>query len=98
MEEKIHKLGVIVPQRRRLSHLEIFKEKITKYLNEKEIDFELIIINQDEAKKFNRGMLLNIGFKWFGWLVFVLLRLIGFVIGVACVDVVVFVFVVIVSL
>ena len=64
MEEKIHKLGVIVPQRRRLPHLEIFKEKITKYLDEKGIEFELIIVNQDEAKQFNRGMLLNIGFKF----------------------------------
>ena len=64
MEEKSHKLGVIVPQRRRLEHLEIFKEKITNYLNERGIDFELIIVNQDEAKQFNRGMLLNIGFKF----------------------------------
>ena len=29
-----------------------------------DIDYEIIVINQDDAKLFNRGMLLNIGFKY----------------------------------
>ena len=58
-----NKLGVIVPYRNRHEHLITFKESITKYLESKNIDFELIIVNQDNAKLFNRGMLLNIGFK-----------------------------------
>jgi hypothetical protein len=56
------KLGVIVPYRNREQHLSEFKKKITKYLNKRGIDFELIIVHQDDAKLFNRGMLLNIGF------------------------------------
>jgi predicted glycosyltransferase involved in capsule biosynthesis len=61
--EENKKLGIIVPYRNREKHLKIFKEKIVKYLNARKIPYELIIVNQDNAKLFNRGMLLNIGFK-----------------------------------
>jgi hypothetical protein len=60
---KNKKLGVIVPYRNREEHLKIFKEKIVKYLSARKILYEIIIVNQDNAKLFNRGMLLNIGFK-----------------------------------
>ncbi len=60
----MHKLGVIVPYRNRYEHLQEFKENITNYLESKNIDFEIIIVEQDDAKLFNRGMLLNIGFKY----------------------------------
>jgi len=59
----MHKLGVIVPYRNRYEHLEIFKESITTYLSNRNINFEIIVVEQDDAKLFNRGMLLNIGFK-----------------------------------
>jgi beta-1,4-galactosyltransferase 1 len=59
-----NKLGVIVPFRNRHEHLAEFKKAITEYLTSKGIKFELIIIEQDDAKLFNRGMLLNIGFKY----------------------------------
>ena len=58
------KLGIVVPFRDRHEHLQIFKREIIKYLKSKKIDFELIVIEQDDAKNFNRGMLLNIGFKY----------------------------------
>ncbi len=58
------KLGVIVPYRNREEHLEEFKKKISDYLNKQGIPFELIIVHQDDAKLFNRGMLLNIGFTY----------------------------------
>lgn len=58
----MNKLGVIVPYRNRYDHLSRFKESIVSYLNSKSINFELIIVEQDNAKLFNRGMLLNIGF------------------------------------
>jgi len=58
------KLGVIVPYRNREEHLAIFKKEITRFLSSRKIPFELIIVNQDNAKLFNRGMLLNIGFKY----------------------------------
>lgn len=59
----MHKLGVIVPYRNRFDQLVIFKQKIVEYLKNQNIDFEIIVIEQDNAKLFNRGMLLNIGFK-----------------------------------
>lgn len=58
----LNKLGVIVPYRNRESHLIQFKESITKYLNDRAIPFELIIVEQLDDKPFNRGKLLNIGF------------------------------------
>jgi hypothetical protein len=60
MENK--KLGVIVPFRDRYEHLYAFKHSIINYLKQRSIPFELIIVEQDDAKSFNRGKLLNIGF------------------------------------
>lgn len=57
-----HKLGIIVPYRDRYEQLQKFKVAIKKYLNQKNIDYELIIVEQDSARTFNRGKLLNIGF------------------------------------
>lgn len=57
------KLGVIVPYRNRHEHNQFFLPEITKYLKKRKINYEIIIVNQDDAKLFNRGMLLNIGFK-----------------------------------
>lgn len=59
----MHKIGVIVPYRNRYEHLAEFKTHIVQYLKSHNIDFEIIIVEQDDAKLFNRGMLLNIGFK-----------------------------------
>jgi hypothetical protein len=59
----MHKLGVIIPYRNRYEHLAEFKTHIVEYLNKKNIQYELIIVQQDDARLFNRGMLLNIGFK-----------------------------------
>ena len=57
-----HKLGVIIPYRNRLEHLSRFLTCIKTYLNLRKINYEIIVINQDNGKQFNRGMLLNIGF------------------------------------
>ena len=59
----MHKLGIIVPFRNRYEHLAKFKSMVVEYLNKKNIQYELIIVEQDNAKLFNRGTLLNIGFK-----------------------------------
>lgn len=56
------KLGIIVPYRNRYDHLIIFKKRLKIFLKNKGIDYELIVIEQDDAKNFNRGKLLNIGF------------------------------------
>ncbi len=58
------KLGIIVPYRNRDEQLKKFKRLITRYLERTGIPFEIIIVHQDDAKQFNRGMLLNIGFKY----------------------------------
>lgn len=57
------KLGVIVPYRHRELQLPVFINTIGEYLDNQNIPHEIIVINQDDAKQFNRGMLLNIGFK-----------------------------------
>jgi hypothetical protein len=59
-----HKLGVIVPYRHRETQLSIFLNHITNYLDKYDIDYHIIVVDQDDAKQFNRGMLLNIGFKY----------------------------------
>jgi hypothetical protein len=58
------KLGIVVPYRNRFEHLVEFKDSIISYLeNNGYSNYEVIIVEQDNAKLFNRGMLLNIGFK-----------------------------------
>jgi hypothetical protein len=58
------KLGVIVPYRNRFEQLQEFKREIKKYLKRKNIPFEIFIVEQDNAKLFNRGALLNIGYTY----------------------------------
>ena len=57
------KLGIIVPYRDRPQQLYDFKLKISSYLLAQGIDYELIVVEQDADKSFNRGKLLNIGFQ-----------------------------------
>lgn len=57
-----HKLGIIVPYRNRYKQLIDFKKSIKRYFSSNEIDYELIIVEQDDGKAFNRGKLLNVGF------------------------------------
>jgi hypothetical protein len=59
----MEKLGIIVPYRNRYEHLQQFKKLIVEYLDSNSYDnYVIIIVNQDDAKLFNRGMLCNIGF------------------------------------
>ena len=58
----MHKLGVIVPYRNRPNQLKYFLKHIKLYLDKKDIDYEIIIVEQTDKKDFNRGKLLNIGF------------------------------------
>jgi len=56
------KLGIIVPYRNRPDQLEVFIEHMEKYLADKDLRYEIFIVDQDNAKQFNRGILLNIGY------------------------------------
>jgi len=58
-----HKLGIIVPYRDTFTQLIEFRLAIKAFFRNKEIDYKLFIVEQDDAKLFNRGKLLNIGFK-----------------------------------
>lgn len=58
------KLGIVVPYRNRYQQLITFKSYIKDYLSNKKINYELIVVEQDDAKAFNRGKLLNIGFLY----------------------------------
>lgn len=57
-----HKLGIIVPYRDRYKQLVKFKTHLKNYLSKFDLDYELIIVEQDNGNAFNRGKLLNVGF------------------------------------
>lgn len=57
------KLLVIVPYRDREEHLKQFIPYIHKVLDEQKIEHSVLVVEQDHGELFNRGLLLNIGFK-----------------------------------
>lgn len=60
----MRKLGVIVPYRNREEQLELFQDIITKFLDKTlTCPYVIIVVDQIDKKEFNRGKLLNIGFK-----------------------------------
>lgn len=56
------KLSIIVPYRDRQTHLDVFSEQIPEYI--KDIDFDIVFVEQYDEKPFNRAKLLNIGFDY----------------------------------
>ena len=62
-KEKQKKLAVIVPYRNRESHLNVFVPYLEDYLKSKNIPFEILVVEQKDNKPFNRGKLLNVGYK-----------------------------------
>jgi len=62
-EKKVtHKLGIIVPYRDREQQLKRFLSHMKEYI--KDIDYEIFIVEQADEKPFNRGKLLNAGYKY----------------------------------
>jgi hypothetical protein len=59
-----HRLGIIIPFRGRHQQLSEFQTSFENYFSDREIDYRIIIVEQDDAKLFNRGFLLNIGFTY----------------------------------
>jgi xylosylprotein 4-beta-galactosyltransferase len=57
-----HKLALVVPFRDRFEELLDFVPAISKFLNKKNIDFKIYIINQVDSFRFNRASLINVGF------------------------------------
>jgi len=58
--ENNKKLSIIIPFRDREEHLRIFLEAIKEKINVS--DYDILIVEQDNDKPFNRAKLLNIGF------------------------------------
>ena len=59
-KKKNHKLGIIVPYRDRPEQLDSFIKAIKAYI--KDIEYNIIVVEQEDENDFNRGKLLNIGF------------------------------------
>ena len=57
------KLAIIVPYRDREEHLARFVPHMDEFLSDKDIDYKIFVIEQDNEKPFNRGWLLNVGFE-----------------------------------
>ena len=57
-----HKLGVVVPYRKRFQQLVRFLDCVPSYLRDHGIDHEIIVVEQLDKEGFNRGALLNVGF------------------------------------
>ena len=53
-------ITIIIPYRNRKEHLTAYLSTLQLY--KPQIPYELLIVEQDEGKPFNRGLLLNIGF------------------------------------
>lgn len=64
MAERSKKLGIIIPYRNRREHLKEFTRRLQRYMEKFDIPYKVYVIDQDEAKMFNRGMLLNIGYTY----------------------------------
>ena len=58
------KLGLIIPYRDRLEHLDIFIPYITKHLKKHNIDYKIVVVEQCNKNPFNRSKLMNIGAKY----------------------------------
>ena len=59
------KTVIIVPYRDRQSHLEYFLKNSYPLLNKKINNLEILIVEQSIHKKFNRGLMLNIGYNYY---------------------------------
>lgn len=59
----MHKLGIIIPYRKRFKQLQKFLKYVPEYLQRQNLDYEIIVAEQMDEEDFNRGALLNAGFR-----------------------------------
>ena len=62
-----HRLAVVVPYRDREVDLAQFVPHMHTFLEAQGVDFTLIVVNQTDANRFNRGELINIGHQLSKW-------------------------------
>lgn len=55
------KLALLVPYRDRAAHLEEFLKYVPEYINKQNIEFIIVICEQGDNQRFNRGKVLNCG-------------------------------------
>ena len=60
--EKNINIAIIIPHRNRIEHLKKFIDWINELNKKKNNNFDLYIIDQNNFDRFNRGLLLNIGY------------------------------------
>jgi beta-1,4-galactosyltransferase 1 len=58
------KLCVVIPYRDRQMHLEVLLPRLAENLQKSGIDHQILVVEQEDGKKFNRGMVKNVGGKW----------------------------------
>eukprot|EP00794_Sanderia_malayensis_P000445 gene445-1086_t len=56
-------LAVVIPFRNREAHLAIFLRHMHKFLKAQKLKYRIFVIEQDDDYEFNRGKLMNVGFK-----------------------------------
>lgn len=59
---QLHRLAVVVPYRNRPYELEEFIPHMTNFLTSQNIDHKIFIVNQTDKYRFNRAVLINIGY------------------------------------
>lgn len=59
----IFQVAIVVPFRDRQEHLNIFVRHMHKYLRWQMLEYRIFIIEQADNERFNRGMLMNVGFN-----------------------------------
>lgn len=59
-----NKLCIVVPYRDRRSHLAEFIPYMQNILNSQNIDYHILIVEQEYGKPFNRAKLLNVGYDY----------------------------------
>ena len=61
------RLAVVVPYRNREMDLNHFVPHMHRFLEAQGVDFTIVVVNQTDAHRFNRGELINIGFQMSKW-------------------------------
>ena len=61
IDRSFKKMSLIIPYRHRQEHLKKFIPTIKEHLDKQNIDYEIIVVEQDDKNKFNKAKLMNIG-------------------------------------
>merc|ERR1719394_1134206 len=57
-----HRVAIVIPYRNREEHLKIFLHNLHPFLMRQQLDYGIYVIDQALPGRFNRAMLMNIGY------------------------------------